>query len=346
MERDVPEELAREIRGRREDAAGDAVAFDARKPTLHLIEPATIGRGVVHRDARMRREPVVHRLGLVRRQVVDHKVDGLAARRGAGDRVEEVDEFRAGVPHGDLALHVPGAHVERRGEGARPVPDVREPVGLGPPGTQRQHRIRTVQRLDGGLLIDAEHHRIGGRRDVEANNVRRLRLEVRIGTARVPLQAMRLEAMQLPHFGDGRVRHAELRGEPPTRPVRHGGGGLRLERQPHDLRLQRGTHRMSATGARRVGHGEDAPLDEAALPDRNEAIRARHARRDGGVGLPVGQRQHHAHPLGDGLAQRRLPQHLLQRATVIGGKDEIHNRGKHIATCCNSRAIHIATTPH
>jgi hypothetical protein len=219
-------------------------------------------------------------------------------------------------------------------------------VGLGPPGAQRQHRIRAIQRVDGGLLIDAEHHRIRGRRDVQANNVRRFRLEFRIGTALVSFQAMRLEAVKLPHLRDGRVRHAELGREPPARPMGEGRGGLRLQGQPHDLRLQRRAHAMPAARARRVGHGEDAALEEAALPDRDEAIRTPRARRDGGVGVPVGQRQHHAHPLGDGLAQRRLSQELLERAAVIGGKHEMHGRRKHTPPGCNSRAIHISTTTH
>ena len=44
---DVATNLAREVRDGREDAAGEEVAFDLRKPEFDLVEPRGIGRGEV-----------------------------------------------------------------------------------------------------------------------------------------------------------------------------------------------------------------------------------------------------------------------------------------------------------
>ena len=35
-------------------------------------------------------------------------------------------------------------------------------MALGPPRRQRQHRIKPVQGLDGGLFVDAKHRRMRG----------------------------------------------------------------------------------------------------------------------------------------------------------------------------------------
>ena len=48
--RNVAPNLARKVRDRREDSAGEQVAFDFRKPEFHLIEP----RGVRRREVQMR----------------------------------------------------------------------------------------------------------------------------------------------------------------------------------------------------------------------------------------------------------------------------------------------------
>src|SRR5204862_8340428 len=60
---DVLHQLAPQIRGRREDAAREAVALDLRKPELDLIEPRAVGRREMQGDARMRGEPRGERLG-------------------------------------------------------------------------------------------------------------------------------------------------------------------------------------------------------------------------------------------------------------------------------------------
>ena len=54
---DVVHELAAKIGRGFEDAAGDHVALDLRKPELNLVEPRAVGRRVVNRYPRVLSEP-------------------------------------------------------------------------------------------------------------------------------------------------------------------------------------------------------------------------------------------------------------------------------------------------
>ena len=77
------------------------------------------------------------------------------------------------------------------------------------PWRQRQHRIDPVERLNRRLLVDAEDDGVLRRVEIEADHVRRFRLEVGIRRAQVALQPMRLQAGVAPRPG-GRCLHAEL----------------------------------------------------------------------------------------------------------------------------------------
>jgi hypothetical protein len=76
--------------------------------------------------------------------------------------------------------HLTGGRVERR-RGGGAVAHVVVAAALGHPGHQRQHRRRGVERLDLGLLVDAEHDRGVGGVEVKADDVSDLVDELRIG---------------------------------------------------------------------------------------------------------------------------------------------------------------------
>ena len=61
------------------------------------------------------------------------------------------------VPLGGLAKDLTGLCIEGGVQGQCAMPVVLKAVPLGAPGRQRQHRVLAVQRLNGRLLIDAEH---------------------------------------------------------------------------------------------------------------------------------------------------------------------------------------------
>jgi hypothetical protein len=57
-----------------------------------------------------------------------------------------------------------------------------------------QYRVQAIQRLNGGLLIHAEHRRMPRWIQVQANDVGGFGLEFRIVAGHVALQPMRLQA--------------------------------------------------------------------------------------------------------------------------------------------------------
>src|SRR5215469_5018318 len=65
-------QLASQVCHRSEDTSGNDIALDLRKPQLHLIQPRRIGRGKVETDFLVVLQKLLHRFGLVRRQIVEH----------------------------------------------------------------------------------------------------------------------------------------------------------------------------------------------------------------------------------------------------------------------------------
>ena len=74
------------------------------------------------------------------------------------------------------------------------MPDVLEAMPFGATGREGQHRIAPVQGLDGGLLVDTEHRRVGRRVKVEANDVAHFLDELWIVRQPERLGPMRLQA--------------------------------------------------------------------------------------------------------------------------------------------------------
>ncbi len=85
------------------------------------------------------------------------------------------------------------------------MPIVLEAVALGPPRAKRQHRVEAIERLDRGLLIDAEYRGVLRRIDVEPDHVGGLTLEVRIIGGHVALQPMGLKPGAPPDSRDHHV---------------------------------------------------------------------------------------------------------------------------------------------
>ncbi len=75
---------------------------------------------------------------------------------------------------------------------------VLEAVAFSTTGRKRQHRIQTIQRLNGSLLIHAEHCRMPWWIQVQADDIGGLRFKVRIVAGHVTLQPMRLQSGLFP----------------------------------------------------------------------------------------------------------------------------------------------------
>lgn len=105
------------------------------------------------------------------------------------------------------------------------MPHGLEAVSLGTAGRELEPGIGAIQRLDRGLLIDAEHHGMLRRLEVEADDVGGFGLEVGIRARLVALQPMRPQAVPLPHRRDGGVGEPQPGRQAATRPVGQGGTG-------------------------------------------------------------------------------------------------------------------------
>jgi hypothetical protein len=105
------------------------------------------------------REKALHMATLVNGEVIQDDVDLLLAH-GGKETLQEGHESRAVVLVNGSAKHLACTGVEcgEQREGSMPV--VLEPVPLQSPRRERQDRIKTVQRLDLGLLIQGEDRRI------------------------------------------------------------------------------------------------------------------------------------------------------------------------------------------
>ena len=141
--------------------------------------------------AGMPRQPLAYLWMLVGRIIVDDGMDYLSHRDLLLDRVEEANELLM-----TMMLHVAaddGAieNVEGCEQRSGAVTFV---VVRHRPGTARLHRqprLGAVERLDLALLVDREDDRMGGRIDVEADDVFEL-----LGELRVRRQLERADAMR------------------------------------------------------------------------------------------------------------------------------------------------------
>jgi hypothetical protein len=163
-----------------EDAALEAPLGEDGEETLDGVEPTGRGGREMEAPARMTPQPFDHLGVLVSGVVVEDGVDRLAGRDLALDGVQKPDELLMPVAlHAtadDLALQ----HVEGGEQGGRAVVLVIVGHGPGPTLLQGQARLGAVQGLDLRLLIDTEDHGVGGRIDIQADDVADLGGELRI----------------------------------------------------------------------------------------------------------------------------------------------------------------------
>ena len=115
----------------------------------------------------------------------------LAGLTAADDLLKKLNKLLTGVPHGSLTLHLAGLGVERCVERERSVALVFKAMPpLGPSGRQWQYAVATVQRLNGGLFVNAEDGGMVRLSQIDCDDVGRLTLEVGIGGGHVAFETM------------------------------------------------------------------------------------------------------------------------------------------------------------
>ena len=162
-----------------------------------LVDPGGSGRGEVDVEPGVAGQPGVDLGGLVGGVVVADEVDVELGGDGLVDGDQELAELDRAVPAVQVGDHVAVGDVERREQAGDAVADVVVGAPLGHAGHHRQHRLGAVQRLDLGLLVDAQHDRLLRRVVVEADDVDDLLHEQRVGGQLEPVLEMGFE-VELP----------------------------------------------------------------------------------------------------------------------------------------------------
>ena len=104
-----------------------------------------------------------------------------AGGHGLVDGGQELTELGGTVAAVQFADEGAVRDAERGEQAGNAVPQLVMDAPLGRAGHHRQHRLRAVQRLDLGLLIDAQHHRLLQRVVVQPDDIDDLLREERVG---------------------------------------------------------------------------------------------------------------------------------------------------------------------
>src|SRR5947208_7228725 len=171
-----------EIESRAEHATFEAALGQLGKGALEGGEPEGRGRRLGDHKARMPAEPGP-RLGMfVRAVIVEDHVNDLADWDLDLDSIQEPDQLLMPMTLHAASDHLAVEHVERGEQRGGAVPLVI--MGHRPAASRldRQAWLGAVERLYLALFIDAEHHRVRRRVDIQPDDVTQLGDE--IGVAR------------------------------------------------------------------------------------------------------------------------------------------------------------------
>ena len=117
-------------------------------------------------------------LGLMRREVVGDDVDLASLGLQRNNLAQESHKLFGGMVGRGLTQDLAAFGVERSIERERAMPIVLKAVALSSPRAKRQHRVKAIEGLNRGLLIDTEHCGVLRRVDVEPDHIGGLALEV------------------------------------------------------------------------------------------------------------------------------------------------------------------------
>ena len=184
-------------------------------------------------------EEVFNRLALVSREVISDHVDLFATRLIGDDVDEECYELGRRVACRGLAQHLTGLGIEGRVSGERAVAVILKAMSLGSSWGERQHGVLAIERLDGSLLIDAEHRRVLRRMQIQPNDFGSFGLRVRIVRGYIALKPMRSQRMLAPYPRHHHVTDVQLGSEFARSPVRRAIAGFPLYAPLQNARLQR-----------------------------------------------------------------------------------------------------------
>lgn len=301
-------------------AAADALGGDLGEEALDEVHPGRACGREMQLEAGMLLQPGLHLGRLVGGVVVEHEMDVAGLLHRPVDTAEETQELPGAVARHAFSDDQARLHVQRGEERGGAV----ALVVVGHRGSasllERQPRLGPVERLDLGLLVDAEHDRAVRRVEVEADDLGDLLLEHRVVRDLEALHDMRLQPGIGPDAPHARSRNSHRLCHRRAAPVRGIGRGLLHGLRDH-LQPDLPRQRRHPRGPRLVPLEPRHALIEIPLlpaPDR----RLRHARlpHDLGGATPIGRGQHDLGPP-DELARRvAVGDQGLQLGAVGGAK--------------------------
>ena len=178
-----------------EHAALQPPPGERREERLDRVEPGAGGRREVEGPARVAGQPGTGLGVLVGSIVVEDHVNDLAGRDLALDRIQEADELLVAVARHAASDHPAVEDVEGGEQRGRAVALVVVRPGARFAGLQRQAGLGAIERLDLALLVEREDQTVGGRIDVQPDDVAQLLGERRVVRALEGAQAVRLEVV-------------------------------------------------------------------------------------------------------------------------------------------------------
>ena len=168
-------------------------------------------------EARVAGEPLSYLRMLVGSIIVEDHVHGLSSRHLRLNGIEEANELLVTMALHTSANNLAFQHVESCEQRRCAVALVVMGHGAGSASLHRQARLGSVEGLDLRLFVDREDDGMGGRIDIQPDNITQFIDELRVfGELELP-DPVRLETMRAPDALDGTCADAGC--------FRHQGGG-------------------------------------------------------------------------------------------------------------------------
>src|SRR6266404_7138839 len=161
----------------------------------------------------MRSQKLLDKFGFMSREVISNDMNLSPSRLTGHDVSEKGDELLTGVARCRAANDFSCFGVKRGVQREGAVTVVFESMSLCSARRQRQYGIQSVQRLDAGLFINAENHRMLRRLHIQSNDVSRFLLKVGIVGHHVALDPLGLKPRSFPYSVHDHVMNAKLLGQ-------------------------------------------------------------------------------------------------------------------------------------
>jgi len=314
--------------------SADLFFSEGGKPSFDHIEPGSARGGEVHMEAWPLGQPGADGRRFVRAVIVQDQVNIQRFRDRVVDSIQELPKLDSPMPPMALPDHLPGFHIQGGKEGRRPMPTVVMGAPFDLPGSHREDGLCAIQRLDLGLLIDAQDQSTLRRIEVQAHDIPDLLNKERIRGELEGLATVGLQGKGAPNATDGTLA------QPGGRCHRTGAPVRRISRRRFQRHGDHPFHILIRDGSRGTGprfiqqavqttHDEPIPPLPDCLP--RELKRLGHLT----VGSAGCTGKHDPCPASKGLRGFRSSRPPMQRFSFFFGQRQGSKRTSHVDPPCS-----------